>query len=102
MFNLFGNESENGFGVASSGKAVNFEVLQNARKDLIGEVQAIIDYSNHIHESDDPVANATWQDIVHEEMVHVGELLALLDYLNPGQRRYVEEGAREFNERLKG
>ena len=103
MFNFFGNDGENENVAAASvvGNGVNYEVLQSARRDLIGEIQAIIDYADHIHTSDDPVANATWRDIMHEEMVHFGELLALLDYLNPTQRRYVEDGIKEFNERLK-
>ena len=102
MFNFFGNDGENAIpSAAVGGNGTNFEILQKARRDLIGEVQAIIDYAEHIHTSDDAVANATWQDIIHEEMVHVGELLALLDYLNPSQRRFVEEGIREFNERMK-
>jgi len=55
-----------------------FETLQNARLDLVGELQAIIQYDHHIHELNPPqAAKATWEDIRDEELVHVGELLAL-------------------------
>lgn len=81
--------------------AVNFEELQKARRDLIGEIEAVIEYDNHIKTSTDKFAQQTWIDIKNEELVHVGELLALLGYLDSTQREYVEKGFKEFNERLK-
>lgn len=81
--------------------AVNFEELQKARQDLIGEIQAIIEYDNHIKTASDKFAQQTWTNIKHEEMVHVGELLALIDYLDNSQRQYVEKGLSEFAERLR-
>lgn len=78
----------------------DFETLQNARKDLIGEIDAIIQYDNHLHNTDNELAKSTWENIRNEELVHVGELLGLLNYLAPYQREFVEEGVKEFNERL--
>lgn len=78
----------------------NFETLQNARKDLIGELDAIIQYDYHLHNTNNELAKATWEDIRNEELVHVGELLGLLFYLSPYQQQLVEKGLQEFNERL--
>ncbi len=77
-----------------------FETLQNARKDFIGEIDAIIQYDNHIVTTDNALSRATWEDIRNEELVHVGELLGLLFYLAPYQQTLVEEGMKEFNERM--
>lgn len=78
----------------------DFETLQNARKDLIGEIDAIIQYDNHLHNTDNELAKSTWENIRNEELVHVGELLGLLNYLAPYQKEFVDEGVKEFNERL--
>lgn len=78
----------------------NFEVLQRARKDLIGEIAAIMEYDEHIHNSNVPIANATWENIRNEELVHMGELLALIIHLAPYQKDLIESGVKEFEERL--
>lgn len=78
----------------------NFSDLQKARLDLIGEIQAIYDYADNINSSDNTVAGDTWRDIIQEELVHVGQLLALIDYLAPSQKQFIEQGIKEFNDRL--
>lgn len=78
----------------------NFNTLQKARKDLIGEIDAIIQYDEHLHNSNNTLADKTWQDIKDEELVHVGELLALLNYLDPSQMQFIQKGIREFHERM--
>lgn len=80
--------------------ANDFETLQNVRKDLIGELQAIIEYDEHLHKTNNEIAKATWENIRNEEMTHVGELLGLLNYLAPYQKAFVEQGLNEFNDRL--
>ena len=84
-----------------SNDANEFETLQNARRDLIGELDAIIQYDDHLHKTNIEVAKATWENIRNEELTHVGELLGLLFYLAPYQKQYVEQGLKEFNDRLK-
>ena len=76
-----------------------FETLQKARQDLVGEIQAIIEYDTHIRNTQDRLARKTWENIKGEELTHVGELLALIDYLDPTQRIFVENGIKEFSER---
>lgn len=78
----------------------DFETIQKVRQDLIGEIQAIIEYDNHIHNSTNTLSVETWKSIKSEELVHVGELLALLNHLDSSQTEYVEEGIREFSERM--
>ena len=81
-----------------NGKKGDFATIQMVRKDLVGEIDAIMQYAQHIHDSDNPTARRIWRSIQTEEIVHVGELLALLNYLDPMQREYVEQGYKEFNE----
>ena len=84
----------------SGDRVVDYEALQKARKDLIGELDAIIQYDEHIHSSNVEAAKATWVDIRDEELVHVGELLGLILYLAPYQRKFVEDGLTEFDKRI--
>ncbi len=103
MFNYYNqpnNNANNNQRNANQAQAYDFQTLQNARRDLIGEIQAIIDYDDHIHNTNIDAARATWQNIRDEEMVHVGELLGLLYYLAPYQKQFVEQGLDEFNERM--
>lgn len=101
MFNFNNPNGYSGFGTESTNVIVSFDTLQKARQDLIGEIQAVIEYDAHIHSSIDKPAVATWTNIKNEELVHVGELLALLNYLDPTQRQHVQKGFAEFMERLK-
>ena len=82
------------------GNVVDYDALQKARRDLIGELDAVIQYDDHIHSSSVEAAKATWEDIRNEELVHVGELLGLILYLAPYQRKFFEDGLKEFDERL--
>ncbi len=78
----------------------NFDTIQKAWADLVGEIQAIIEYDAHANSTNDKLAKETWINIKNEELVHVGELLGLLNYLDPSQRMHVEEGWKEFQDRL--
>lgn len=95
FFDFLTNVPKSGNGVA------DFDALQNARRDLIGEIDAVIQYDDHLHKTNIEAAKATWVDIRNEELVHVGELLGLLFYLAPYQRQFVEQGLKEFDGRLK-
>ena len=80
---------------------MTFDTLQKARQDLMGEIQAVIEYDAHIHSTNDKIAKQVWQSIKSEELVHVGELLSLLNYLDPEQLEYVKKGFTEFYEMQK-
>lgn len=94
MFNNNGN-------CCGNGSDRDFTALQKARKDLIGELDAIIEYDDHVHTADNDLARLTWQNIRDEEMVHVGELLGLITYLGSYQIPLIEKGLKEFEERKK-
>ncbi len=79
----------------------NFEALQRARQDLAGEIEAVMGYDGHVRSTTDPIAKATWENIRNEELTHIGELLGLLNYLDPSQKQFVEKGLSEFNEGMK-
>ena len=78
----------------------DFDTLQKARKDLAGEIEAVMMYDEHIHNTTDRLAKMTWENIKSEELTHIGELMALLNYLDPSQQSFVEKGLNEFMERM--
>lgn len=98
MFNFFLNGMNSGN--FNQNAVMDFDTLQNARKDLIGELEAIIQYDEHLHRTNVELAQETWINIRNEEIVHVGELLGLLCYLAPYQKQLIEQGLKEFDERL--
>ena len=98
MHSFFNNQSLH----IKNNEMNNFETVQKARQDLVGEIQAIIDYDEHIHHTSDSVAKETWAKIKNEELHHVGELIALLGYLDSTQISNVQEGINEFNKSLNG
>lgn len=98
MFNYFFNGMNNGNFNPES--VVDFDTLQNARRDLIGEIGAVIQYDDHLHKTNVELAKETWIHIRNEELVHVGELLGLLCYLAPYQKALIEKGLKEFEERM--
>lgn len=79
--------------------ANKFETLQKARRDLIGEIEAVIGYDEHAQNATDALSRQTWLNIKQEELVHVGELMALINSIDPSQMAFVEEGVKEFEER---
>ncbi len=83
--------------ILESSKAFNrLTLAQNTRLDIIGELDAIIQYENHIASSNDEVVNHTLQDIANEEKLHVGQLFGLLFYLDPESKTMFEKGLNEF------
>ena len=95
MFNI------NNFSSDINHTVMNFDTLQKARQDLIGEIQAVIEYDSHIHSTNNEIARKTWQHIKEEELMHIGELLALINYLEPSQVAFVKKGFDEFHEEFK-
>ena len=73
------------------------KLAQNTRLDIIGELDAIIQYENHIASSSDAVYRNTLTDIVNEEKLHVGQLFGLLFMLDPTSKEQFEKGLNEFS-----
>jgi len=59
--------------------------LQMLREDLIGELQAINQYEDHILNLENEGAVTTLEHIIEEEKEHVVELLRLIQNLDPVQ-----------------
>ncbi|MBQ8908945.1 MAG: hypothetical protein IJY90_01450 [Clostridia bacterium] len=80
----------------------NFTTLQNARMDVVGELEAIIQYENHLMQTNDESAKNAIKDIAKEEKVHVGQLMGLIFMLDPESKDMFEKGLTEFNKEDKG
>lgn len=81
----------------NNNRSDNFITAQNTREDIIGELDAIIQYENHIAQTNDEKASETLRDIVKEEKLHVGQLFGLLFSLDPESKTQFEKGLNEFN-----
>ena len=56
-----------------------------------------MEYDQHIHNTSNGLAKITCENIISEELTHIGELLSLIDYLDPTQKQYIEQGMKEFS-----
>ncbi len=65
--------------------------LAMLREDLIGELQAINQYQEHILDLENEEAATTLEHIVEEEKEHVAELLRLIQNLDPAQAEKFKE-----------
>lgn len=76
-------------------KISKYELIQALRLDVAGELEAMYLYDAHAQATDDPVAKKVLGDIRDEEREHVGELLALIHYLDPAVTSFLAEGNEE-------
>ena len=65
------------------------ELIQAVRLDIAGELEAIYLYDAHVMATDDEVAKTVLADIRDEEKAHIGELMTLLQHLDPDEARCV-------------
>ncbi len=65
--------------------------LEMLREDLIGELQAINQYEDHILNLENEGAVTTLEHIIEEEKEHVAELLKLIQNLDPVQAEKFKE-----------
>lgn len=79
----------------------SFSTVQNTRLDIIGELEAIVQYEIHIAQTNDKSAQETLRDIVKEEKLHVGQLMGLLFSLDEESKVEFEAGMKEFYEQNK-
>ncbi|MCQ2382113.1 MAG: hypothetical protein MJ054_02300 [Clostridia bacterium] len=75
--------------------------LQDIRTDIIGELEAINQYENHLDITENLLAKETIADIISEEKIHVGQLFGLLFNLDPTSKTQFEIGYQEFIESTK-
>lgn len=83
-----------------SKKISKAELIQALRIDIASELEAIYLYDAHVLATDDPVAKKVLADIRNEEMEHVGELTALMRYLDPSFAEFMLNGEGEVKEMM--
>ncbi len=76
------------------------ELVQAVRVDIAGELEAIMAYDAHAMATDDPRAKAILYSIRDEERQHVGELLHLMEILDPQEAQFLAKGKQEVDQLL--
>lgn len=77
------------------------DLIQAIRTDINSEFEAQLLYDAHANASDDPLVKAVLQSIRDEEKAHVGELLSLLNYLDPEGTKHFESGKGEVKDKMR-
>ena len=89
------------FAFSLSGKKLEkYDLIQAIRTDIVGELEAIFLYDAHAQAADDPVVKEVLADIRDEEKAHVGELYALLKYLDASEAEHLASGESEVREMM--
>ncbi|RKD34420.1 demethoxyubiquinone hydroxylase family protein [Thermohalobacter berrensis] len=90
----------NPFGMKIPKKITKEELIQAIRQDIVGELEAIFLYDAHAQATDDPRAKKILEDIRDEEREHVGELMTLLNILDPREAELFANGKEEVKEMM--
>jgi len=59
--------------------------LNNLRADLIGELEAINQYQEHLDQTENEKLKELWHHIIADEKEHVAEIVKLLREMDPVQ-----------------
>ena len=78
------------------------ELARAIMQDIAAELDAVAVYQAHIDATDDERAKKVLAHTRDDEKEHVGELLALLEILDPKQAEYIKKGKTEIAELLEG
>jgi len=92
----------NPFGTMVPRKMNATELTRAIMQDIAAELDAIALYQAHIDATDDERAKKLLAHIRDDEKEHAGELLALLEILDPKQAEYIKKGKVEIAELLAG
>ena len=76
---------EGSFEEANEEQLATLDDLEMLREDLMGELQAINQYQDHILSMENEAAVSLLEHIVEEEKEHVAELVKLIQSLDPIQ-----------------
>ncbi|MDK2920320.1 MAG: uncharacterized protein PWQ37_3053 [Candidatus Petromonas sp.] len=90
----------NPFGMNIPRKISKEELINAIRQDIVGELEAIFVYDAHAQATDDPRAKKILEDIRDEERQHVGELMTLLNILDPKEAEFFAKGQEEVKEMM--
>lgn len=76
------------------------ELIQALRVDIAGELEAIMGYDAHAMAADDQRVKTILYSIRDEERQHVGELLHLMEILDPQESQLLQKGRQEVEQLL--
>ena len=71
------------------------DLIRAIRLDLALEQDATAVYTAHAEASPNTLATKVLRSIANEERVHIGELLRLIETLDPEETKFLENGAAE-------
>lgn len=71
------------------------ELARSIRLSIMHELNAVSLYSAQIDSTDDEYAKAVIKHVMDDEKEHIGDFMALLEYLDPDQTMFFEEGREE-------
>jgi rubrerythrin len=81
-------------------KLTKEELIQALRVDIAGELEAIMAYDAHVMATDDERVKTILYSIRDEERQHVGELIHLLEILDPQEAQFLMKGKQEVDQLL--
>jgi rubrerythrin len=81
-------------------KLTKEELIQALRVDIAGEMEAIMAYDAHAMATDDERVKTILYSIRDEERQHVGELIHLLEILDPQEAQFLMKGKQEVDQLL--
>lgn len=87
-------------GLQNDRKLTKEELIRAIRFNIAAEFEAIQLYVQLAECIDDKLAITVLNDIADEEKEHVGELMRLLNYLDPEEKKHYQEGAEEVEEMM--
>jgi len=76
------------------------ELAQALRVDIAGELEAILVYDAHAMSTDDERVKTILYSIRDEERQHVGELIHLMEILDPQEAQFMSKGKQEVDQLL--
>lgn len=88
-------------GMNAPRKLTKDELVRAIRFDIAAEYEAVQLYRQLADSTDDKVAKAVLEDIAEEEVVHAGEFLRLLKYLQPDEEKSYQKGYKEVEDMMK-
>lgn len=74
------------------------ELIRALRFGLAAEQEAVVTYTAQAEATNDPLVREVLLSIADEERVHSGELQALIEKLDPEEKKLLDEGRREVED----
>lgn len=88
-------------GLAKDKKLKDAELIRAIRFMVASEYEAVQMYMQLSECSEDKLSVVVLKNIADEERVHAGELLQLLDELDPNEKKFYAKGTNEVEDEIK-